>query len=247
MQTIIILPNYSQSDEISVLYSKDQEWKLTSYSQVIPSLKLPKGCGRGIPAPVLRAHSNQDFVLGQLIFRPDTKIALRSCNAGKDTTGRSVFITAIIEGVETDNFYVTPACLDVAKHSDVYPMDDTQKQAMEDAITRLNAPSDESAKALNEMWENAIKNRQYSHFTSVSFEGVSYLPDSEKAIFENKVINTKQVPDGGSSESFENLKKKQKETGGKNKNIIYYIIFIVLFIFALLISIEIIRSGSSSP
>lgn len=212
MQTIIILPNYSQSDEISVLYSEGKEWKITSYSHVIPKLKLPKGCGRGIPAPVLRTHSNPDFVLGQLVFYPGTKIAIKSCNAGKDTTGRSVFITAIVEGADKANFYVDPACLEVTKHSDVYPMDDTQKQALKDALTRLNAPSTESANALNKMWENAIKNRQYSHFTSVSFEGVSYLPDSEKAIFESKGSSTHQGPHEDLDEGSKKKKTKRKIT-----------------------------------
>ncbi|NMC62658.1 MAG: hypothetical protein GYA55_05750 [SAR324 cluster bacterium] len=226
MQTIIILPNYSQSDEICVIYLENKEWKLTSYSQVVPRLKLPKGCGRGIPAPVLRVHSNLDFVLGQLVFRSDTKIALKSCNAGKDTTGRSVFLTAIVEGVDEANFHVDPECIKVVQHSDVYLMDDAQSQALEDALTRLNEPSDESVKALEKMWENAEANLQYSHFTSVSFEGVSYLPDSEKAIFDKKDSNARQTPVG--------MPKKKQQENGRVKKVYDKIIFIIFIIFIIL-------------
>lgn len=246
MKTIIILPNYSQSDEISVLYSEGQGWKLTSYSQVIPRLKLPKGCGRGIPAPVLRANPNPDFILGQLVSRSDSKIAIKSCNAGKDTTGRSVFITAIAEGADTANFHVDIACLNVADHSDAYPMDDTQREALKGALDLLNTPSEENSKTLDEMWKNANNNSKYSHFTSVSFEGVSYLPDSEKAIF-NKKASIHQHYYGNSFKVFhESTKKNPIGNETKNNSQISYVIIIIIFLVLLGITIEIMHNRSSS-
>lgn len=188
IKTTIILPNYGQSSQIAVIYSDGNGWKNSSYTDAVSStLSLPTGCGRGIPAPVLgRQRSPDQFVLGQLICtNGHPRVFLKSCPAGKDRTGRGVFLTILwsegLSGPPGGNYHVTLDTATIrAATGSAYTMDDTQAAALSQAITLINIPPQESAAAINAMWLKSARSPHYTWFASVPMEGAGYLPDSQK-------------------------------------------------------------------
>lgn len=196
MITTVILPNYSQSSQLSVIFFSGNAWANGSYSDNVSILNLPKGCGRGIPAPVLaRQKIPTAFVLGQLICSSQNsrpRIFMKSCLAGKDRTGRSVFLTVIWSGnnlpsPESGENYTLGLSAEQIRTvtKETFVTDSEQDIALNHAINLINSPPMDSKSAIEDIWKKATKSSHYLHYASINMDGAGYLPDSQKNSGEN--------------------------------------------------------------
>lgn len=189
----LILPNYTQSSNISVLvFDKETQcWKKETYSKAISSLGLPKSWARGIPGPVQQKHPKDDFVLGQ-IATSSKEITYQSwaCRAGLDTTGRDVFLTLLAEKsaevkqsnqISFDNVIMGVEAEEIndAEAIERYEITEAQKISFDQALRNITQPQGFNASSIQEMLDKAQKG-QFRHYVSASFDGMSYLPDSEQ-------------------------------------------------------------------
>lgn len=94
MRTIIALPDYEQTGQIEALVSGQ---KMPLYK----ALKLsdfPHSCEiSGIPNPILSRNPENSFVFAQVVRSNNNDYFLKSCRAGKDKTGRDVFLSFVFE------------------------------------------------------------------------------------------------------------------------------------------------------
>lgn len=189
----LILPNYTQSSNISVLvFDKETQcWKKETYSKAISSLGLPKSWARGIPGPVQQKHPKDDFVLGQ-IATSSKGITYQSwaCRAGLDTTGRDVFLTLLAEKsaevkqsnqISFDNVIMGVEAEEIndAEAIERYEITEAQKISFVQALRNITQPQGFNASNIQKMLDKAQKG-QFRHYVSASFDGMSYLPDSEQ-------------------------------------------------------------------
>ncbi len=188
---ILILPNYNKSQELPVLVqtSPNDAWRLSDYRNEMPS-DLPKGAGRGIPNAIVGQNNRDSFVLGRVV-RQEIPVVFLACQAGRDDTGRIVFLTLVSTGPISSLNSGEPALqipedvLSSLENDLKALVPDDQLPALKKAITTLNNRGDNASQAaLQQMWNNFQTKRQYQYFTSVSFQGASaYPPDSETACF----------------------------------------------------------------
>lgn len=94
MRTIIALPDYEQTGQIEALVS-GQEMPLY---KALKLSEFPHSCEiSGIPNPILSRNPENNFVFAQVVRGNNNDYFLKSCRAGKDKTGRDVFLSFVFE------------------------------------------------------------------------------------------------------------------------------------------------------
>lgn len=180
MLKLLILPNYSQNDNLFILINKEEKWIIDNYN-LITSLNLPNSWSRGLPNFLLPYYDNdKSFVLGQVYKYQDRYLFFKSCAAGKDKDGRTVFLTAMIEQNKLMNETINIANLEnLIKLNKNYIISNDKINELKKAIELLNNPSPQSEENIQQMFIKVRNNFNYKHFTSVSFKKAAFPPDSE--------------------------------------------------------------------
>ena len=166
MRTIIALPDYEQTGQIEALVSGHE-------MPLYKALKLsefPHSCEiSGIPNPILSRNPENNFVFAQVVRSNNNDYFLKSCRAGKDKTGRDVFLSFVFEfpkgGLNT-----------LSDLSQIKADISVLPEKIVDYGNLLNTFGSNKNEILS-MFNEFKSRRDLNHLTSSSLEGLKYQAD----------------------------------------------------------------------
>ena len=166
MKTIIALPDYEQTGQIEarIAGQKMQLYKALRISEFPHSCEIS-----GIPNPILSRNPENNFVFAQVVRSNNNDYFLKSCRAGKDKTGRDVFLSFVFEfpkgGLNT-----------LSDLSQIKADISVLPEKIVDYGNLLNTFGSNKNEILS-MFNEFKSRRDLNHLTSSSLEGLKYQAD----------------------------------------------------------------------